>query len=139
MNSEGEKIGKVIARLRREKGWSQGQLAYHAGTTGSHISLMESGRRNNPGAILLARIAVALDTTPDYVLTEAGILTETEDTPFPPELRVLRDLINSYPEGRYKDEVRRTIISLAEAFHHVLKMLEEERGEVYVKEGDSSP
>lgn len=53
-------IGQEIRRLREEKEWTQTQLAYHADTAPSSISLIESGRRE-PNVGTLRKLAQALD------------------------------------------------------------------------------
>ncbi len=53
-------IGQEIRRLREEKEWTQTQLAYHADTAPSSISLIESGRRE-PNVSTLRKLAQALD------------------------------------------------------------------------------
>lgn len=53
-------IGQEIKRLREEKDWTQTQLAYHAETAPSSISLIENGQRE-PNLGTLRRLAQALD------------------------------------------------------------------------------
>lgn len=48
-----------VRRLRREKGWSQTELAYHANLSSSVISQVESGKRN-PGSTTLGKLARGL-------------------------------------------------------------------------------
>lgn len=50
-----------ILRLRLEKGWSQAELAEHAGTKQANISRLESGL-SNPSINFLQKVAKALDT-----------------------------------------------------------------------------
>lgn len=50
---------KIIARLRKEKQWSQNRLARAARLHPSTVSLIESGRLT-PGASQMKRIAKAL-------------------------------------------------------------------------------
>ena len=67
-----ESIGARVARLRQMRGWTQVQLARHAGLTPHGISQIESGRRNGWGIELETayRLAFALGTSIDVL---AGI------------------------------------------------------------------
>lgn len=53
-------IGQEIKCLREEKDWTQTQLAYHAETAPSSISLIENGQRE-PNLGTLRKLAQALD------------------------------------------------------------------------------
>ena len=55
-------LGQEIRRLREDKDWTQTQLAYHADTAPSSISLIESGRRE-PHVGTLRKLAQALDVS----------------------------------------------------------------------------
>jgi transcriptional regulator with XRE-family HTH domain len=57
-----------MARLRRAKGWSQPELGKRIGCNGGQISKLERGI-SAPRPDLLSRIAEALGTTADYLLT----------------------------------------------------------------------
>lgn len=54
-------IGSKIARLRRDHGWSQAELAKRVGVSASTIGAYETGRRQ-PDGNLLATLANALGT-----------------------------------------------------------------------------
>ena len=63
------RLGATI-RIRREAlGLSQADVGADAGLHRTYISGIERGERN-PSIISLARIAGALQTTPDYLLKE---------------------------------------------------------------------
>ena len=53
-------IADEILRLRIKKGWSQSELAQHAGTKQANISRFESGL-SNPSIKVLQKLAAALD------------------------------------------------------------------------------
>ena len=55
-------LGNNVTKYRKKKGVTQLRLALLAGTTQSYICDVELGRRN-VAAIMLIRIAEALDTT----------------------------------------------------------------------------
>ncbi|MEO5938319.1 MAG: helix-turn-helix transcriptional regulator [Sphingomonas sp.] len=53
-------VGGNTARIRREKGWTQEQLADRSGLSQQYISGLERGQRN-PTILTIYEIAVALD------------------------------------------------------------------------------
>lgn len=53
------RVGKNVARLRKEKGWSQEQLAFECGLHRTYISGVERGIRN-PTIMVLEQISLAL-------------------------------------------------------------------------------
>lgn len=55
-----KQVGRNVARLRKEKGWSQEQLAFECALHRTYISGIERGVRN-PTVTILEKIAVALD------------------------------------------------------------------------------
>ena len=56
-----KRLGAVVRRLRRQQDLTQEQLARRAGVTQGHLSQIESGARPNPGALIVKRLARALD------------------------------------------------------------------------------
>lgn len=67
--------GELIGDLRRNKGWSQKELAKRAGVTESTLSRIESGITKQVDATALGKIATALDTSTDYLLGPTSIRT----------------------------------------------------------------
>jgi transcriptional regulator with XRE-family HTH domain len=63
-----ERVGDRIARLRRSLGWNQAELARRVDCKPAQISKYE---RNvfEPGLLTLSRIAAALGTSTDYLIT----------------------------------------------------------------------
>jgi len=53
-------LGEAIARLRRERRWSQRELARRAHVSAALVAQIESGEITNPGIITLANILHAL-------------------------------------------------------------------------------
>ncbi len=51
-------VGKLIVKLRKEKGWTQSDLAKATGLSKGYIAAIEEGR--DPGVKALSIIAVAL-------------------------------------------------------------------------------
>jgi XRE family transcriptional regulator, master regulator for biofilm formation len=66
-------IGKLIKRLREEKGFSITKLARLAGVSKSYLSQIERGLQSNPSLQFLMKVAVPLGTNLDYLLGEAGL------------------------------------------------------------------
>jgi transcriptional regulator with XRE-family HTH domain len=79
-------LGKRIAELREERGYTQKHLAERAGLSVTFLSEVENGKRNLSTGKLL-RIADELNTSMDYLAR--GTHTETRPrtpTKVPPEL-----------------------------------------------------
>ncbi len=71
-------IGERIIRLRKEKGWSQNDLAKMLGTSGPIIGRYE---RNEmvPSVEVAKKLADAFETTLDYLVDETGKQAEIKD------------------------------------------------------------
>ncbi len=54
--------------LRKQRGISTDTLAHRTGITARHILRMEGGNMPNTRAVTLARIAIGLNTTMEYLL-----------------------------------------------------------------------
>jgi transcriptional regulator with XRE-family HTH domain len=54
------RLGAVVRRLRRERDWTQEQLARRAAITQGHLSHIEAGSRAHPTALVVTRLARAL-------------------------------------------------------------------------------
>ncbi len=61
-------LGTRIAKLRRQAGWSQTELAKHLGISPSAVGMYEQGRRE-PAADMLVQLARQFGVTVDYLLT----------------------------------------------------------------------
>jgi transcriptional regulator with XRE-family HTH domain len=66
--SSSEALGRRILQLRNRRGLSQGDLANRVGSTPTQISKYERGAYE-PKAELLARLADALGTSTDFLIT----------------------------------------------------------------------
>ena len=60
--------GQRLRRLRRSRGLPAHRLAEQANLSTRHIWRLEAGTRPRVAAVTLARIALALDTSVDYLL-----------------------------------------------------------------------
>ena len=70
-------FGERLAALLKERGWTQQMLAQKAGVTEAAVSHYIKGDRV-PRACVLARIAEALDTTSDYLISGTARDDENE-------------------------------------------------------------
>jgi transcriptional regulator with XRE-family HTH domain len=80
---ERDSLGRLIRRLRDEKGMTQGQLAVKANVPREWLSLVETDAIKKPDRERLERIAVALETPPETLLAAAGYRVK----PLPPQPR----------------------------------------------------
>jgi HTH-type transcriptional regulator, competence development regulator len=76
---EAASFGRVIRRLRRDKGLTQRQAADELGIDFTYLSKLENDRGEPPGEELVRRMAKLYDADPEYLLALAGKV--------PPELR----------------------------------------------------
>ena len=72
------RLGERIQGCRLQKGISQRELARRAGVRHALISELETGKRNDAMASTIRAIAMALDTSMDYLCGRFG---EDEDEP----------------------------------------------------------
>jgi len=66
-------LAAVLRSYRRQRGWTQGQVAVYAGVSRSFISQMEQGRYKTAEPPTLQRIANALQAPLKVFLEAAGI------------------------------------------------------------------
>jgi transcriptional regulator with XRE-family HTH domain len=101
-------LGQRIARLRRERGWTQDQLSEKVGVHSRHISRWETDR-NRPSARTLERLAEIFEVSWDD-------LVRTSDQQ-PPEMLLEDDLLQQFRELReLEEEDRNTIRNVIQAF-----------------------
>ena len=67
MNSESEKLGNNLKRLRTKKGISQGDIARSIGVSRGFVSNIENGK-TNPTLATIARLANAIGVSTDELL-----------------------------------------------------------------------
>ncbi|MFP5286021.1 MAG: helix-turn-helix domain-containing protein [Thermoanaerobaculia bacterium] len=97
-------LGHRIQILRRKRKWSQGDLAARVGATRPQISRYESGGYE-PRPEMLGRIADALETTADFLITGRDPKT-VRDT----QLEALLPKLDRLP-----DELRGTLVEFLES------------------------
>lgn len=72
MNIEYQQVfGKRVRELRKERGLSQVELAAKVGIDRSYMGFLERGERN-PSLEVIAKIAEALNVTPDELLKQSA-------------------------------------------------------------------
>lgn len=62
-------FGENLKRLRRDKGWTQGELAKTAGIKITHIPNLENNK-SDPKLSTIYKLMMALECTPDALLTD---------------------------------------------------------------------
>ena len=68
-----ETLNERIKQLRKDKGWTQGQLAEQLGVTAKAVSKWEVGEAN-PDISLLVKMAQLFGVTVDYGLNSGHVL-----------------------------------------------------------------
>lgn len=86
MAEASERLGARIAELRKERGWTQRELAERAGITPTYVSEIENARAGNVGSSILLEIADALGASLDYLLGRRETREAEEPLTVPPEL-----------------------------------------------------
>jgi transcriptional regulator with XRE-family HTH domain len=64
-------LGERIRELRKERGWSQGELGTSIGADAQQVSRYENGRIT-PSAEVIVKIAETFDVSLDYLLVESS-------------------------------------------------------------------
>ena len=62
MDEINRQLGQRIQEARRARGWTQEDLAHHAGLDFSYLNQLENGKRN-PSLSTLYKIAIALEVS----------------------------------------------------------------------------
>lgn len=102
-------IGKRIYDLRRKKDWTQEQLAEKSFLTPQFVSYAESGKREIRIGSLL-KIASALETSTDYILTgdiidkDKLLLSAKLDKLTSPEIRIIENIIDECIDLNHSDK-----------------------------------
>jgi len=63
----------LVKRLRKERSWTQDELADYAGVARQTVHRLESGKMKRIDVEILAKIAIALDTTASKLMEESGL------------------------------------------------------------------
>ena len=66
-----KQVGLNVQKIRRERGWSQEELAFESGLHRTYISGIERGARN-PTLLVIDQLATALNVSPARLLEPAS-------------------------------------------------------------------
>jgi transcriptional regulator with XRE-family HTH domain len=75
-------LGEKIRTLRQKKGYTLDKLADLSESSKSYIWELENKNPPRPSAEKVAKIAVALGVTPDYLITESVPVEDATDMAF---------------------------------------------------------
>lgn len=75
-------LGEKIRNLRKKKGYTLDKLAEMAESSKSYIWELENKEPPRPSADKIAKIAIALSVTPDYLITDSVPVEDATDTAF---------------------------------------------------------
>lgn len=75
-------LGEKIRNLRKAKGYTLDRLAELADSSKSYIWELENKDPPRPSAEKIAKIAIALGVTPDYLITDSVGVEDATDTAF---------------------------------------------------------
>jgi transcriptional regulator with XRE-family HTH domain len=97
LNSDGETVGQRLARLRKERGFTQVGLAEQLGTRQSLITAYETDRRAL-SAEMAVQLAIALDVSTDDLLHPKAAKKKTKK----PSLKIVRRMeqIEQLPDNK---------------------------------------
>jgi transcriptional regulator with XRE-family HTH domain len=95
---EGETVGQRLARIRKERGFTQVELARQLGSQQSLITAYETDRRAL-SAEMAVQLALALDVTTDELLHPNAA---KKKTPKKPSLKIVRRMeqLEKLPENK---------------------------------------
>ncbi len=99
-------LGERLRCRRREKGWTQDQLAAHAGTNQAVIQKIENGRSLRPRKI--NEIASALEVTPSWLM-----FGEEPNNNLNTEARTVAEAWSRLPEP-FRSRIRAEILHYAQ-------------------------
>jgi transcriptional regulator with XRE-family HTH domain len=75
-------VGEKIRTLRKKKGYTLDRLAELADSSKSYIWELENKNPPRPSADKIAKIAIALEVTPDYLITDSVPVEDATDMAF---------------------------------------------------------
>lgn len=99
-------LGKRISKLRKQRNWTQGDLAEKIGMSTSTVAMWETDKRD-PDSEMLTKIAALFDVTVDFILgrDESPVLIDPSND-IPPEVNVFFKDFLSAPEERREEMLR---------------------------------
>lgn len=73
-------VGKQVARLRKERGWTQTELAARTGLSRGFIAMVEIGQRPDPGMATMCKFARAFKVSLDIFCPDLLTPDETPES-----------------------------------------------------------
>lgn len=122
MKKDSYKIGDCISRLRKEKGWTQSELAQKLQVSDKAVSKWESGK-GDPSIEFFPMLAEVFDVTIDYLMT--GKEQENVASMSKMELCARKDDVEMYKEFLHSRMVNDNLVFIDEnnktIFDHIFK------------------
>lgn len=112
-------IGERLKRLRAQKGWTQDELAQHAGMNGRHISRYEKGHLEPPRKTLL-RLAEALKVPVQALLEDEPAYQLLDVIPDPELLEQFRIVARMTEEDRQAVKRVLSMITMKQQMHEMV-------------------
>jgi|GEM_PF-626853 len=116
-------MGETIKTLRDEKGWTQEELGWRAGTSAANISRIETGK-HGPGPEVLQALAAAFDLKIHELLALAEGEPRHLASRLPEKLEAL--LLENF--RALSEERKLLLLQVSEAFVHPLRKEPSEEG-----------
>ncbi len=88
---------KRLDQLMATRGWGPGELAERTGLSYNAIYKLRSGAGQRPAAETIARLAVALGTTTDFLLGLTDYMHPASDMPLTPGSVEIVEILNRLP------------------------------------------
>ena len=108
-------IGALIRELRRNRGWTQKQLARKAGVTEKTISNLERNASPNPHSTSMAKVATALGIPPERLDARQLAQAVAESAKSAARREAIRRLLE------YPDDVVEVILNSFDKLHRRAK------------------
>lgn len=101
--AKGIHLGENIKKLRKQRGWSQSELAEKASITLTHVNRLETGKYN-PSIDVVLRLARALDVTLDQLVLDnlADVSVHIENKNLAERIRLIETLTENRREALFQ-------------------------------------
>ena len=101
--TKGVHLGENIKKLRKQKGWSQSELADKASITPTHVNRLETGKYN-PSIDVVLRLAQALDVSLDQLVLDnlGDVSVHVENKSLAERIRLIETLTENRREALFQ-------------------------------------
>lgn len=101
--SKGIRLGDNIKKLRKQKAWSQSELAEKASITLTHVNRLETGKYN-PSIDVVLRLAQALDVSLDQLVLDNldDVSVQVENKSLAERIRLIETLTENRREALFQ-------------------------------------